>query len=167
MLEFWVKTMKICFNRFAVCLSLATALLFQSCFFGDIKEVRIGQLQAVDKLPHEFEVNVRQPHSTGIFRQDFAGREEISGADVTISIGNLGNKLLIITPSSVGMEGNQVPPGETRQVFIGKCGNLMPGFLIAPAGDGPLHYKLSLVFQKEQKLKEPFRISLVWMPPSL
>jgi hypothetical protein len=154
-------------KRFAVGLSLAIALLFQSCFFGGIKEMRIGQLQAIDKLPHEFEVNVRQPHSTGIFRQDFADGDEMSEADVTISIANLGKKLLIITPSSEGMESNQIQPGETRQVFIGKCGNLMPGFFMAPAGDEPLHYKLTLVFQKEQKLREPLRISLVWMPPSL
>lgn len=154
-------------KRFTVFLSLATALLFQSCFFGGIKEVRVGQLQAIDKLSHEFEVDVRQPQGTGIFRQDFAGGDEISEVDVSISIVNLGSKLLIITPSSEGMEANQIPPGETRQVFIGKCSHLMPGFFIAPAGNESLHYKLTLVFQKEQKLKEPLRISLVWMPPSL
>ncbi len=63
--------------------------------------------------------------------------------------------------------GNQIQSGETKQIFTEKIGNLIPGFFVGTAGDEYLHYKLMLMFQKEQKLKQPLRVSLVRIPPSL
>jgi hypothetical protein len=150
---------------------VAVAMLLQSCDFGGIKEVHIGQLQAIDKLPHEFEVKVKElQFGTGTqLRQDFGCGDEVLGSnDVTISITNLGSKPIIVNgPNSAGMELGQIPPGEAKRVFAGKFGNLTPGFFIGTTGEEFLHYKLSLVFQKEQELKYPLRISLVWIPPSL
>jgi len=130
----------------------------------------IGQIKTLDKLVHEFEVNLSQNRYSWILRIDGSG--QVTNSPVVLSFTNLGTNDLVLQFSSqaISPSGYRLQPLETKEVFRGPLASLLSPFIFtrtAGMGDPRLHYKVSLSFSHAEPLSEPIQIYAEEWKPSL
>jgi hypothetical protein len=129
------------------------------------KRKDIGQIKTLDKLVHEFEVDLSQKPYGWVLWID--GRGQITNSSVALSFTDLGtNDLSIQFTSGTELSSSYIlQPGQTQEVFKGSFGSLYSFIFTRTAGR--LHYKVSLSFAHSEPLSEPIQVYAEQWTPSL
>ena len=130
----------------------------QRLLFPPGKHKDIGQIKTLDKLVHEFEVDLPQKRYSWILAIDGGG--QITNSIVALSFTNLGTNDLAIQFMVLGLENCRLQTGETREVYKGSFGRLGPSIMTSTIGSGDLrlHYRVSLSFARTEPLSRPIQI---------